>query len=91
MAHRLLNQWINLIRRFVLNRLELEQPQYQQRIFNSPQRLHASIRKGDLVLVEGRSRMSSIIKLFSSSHWSHVAIYVGDALTQTQHPDSGYY
>ena len=91
MAHCLLNQWITLIRRFVLNRLELEQPQYQQRIFNNPQRLHASIRKGDLVLVEGRSRMSSIIKLFSSSHWSHVAIYVGDALTQTQHPASEHF
>jgi hypothetical protein len=91
MAHRLLHQWFARIRRLVLTRLELEQPRYRQRILNNRQRLHAAIRKGDLVLVEGRSRMSGIIKLFSNSHWSHVALYVGDALIQPQQPDRVHY
>jgi hypothetical protein len=91
MTHRLLHQWFASIRRFVLTRLELDHPQYRQRILNNRQRLHAVIRKGDLVLVEGRSRMSGIIKLFSSSHWSHVALYVGDALIQPGQPDREYY
>lgn len=82
MAHRLLKQWAAKIRRRLLERLEKDSPAYRQLVYNNMQRLHATIRKGDLVLVEGRSEMSRIIKFFSSSHWSHVAFYVGDALIQ---------
>jgi hypothetical protein len=35
--------------------------------------------------------MSRIIKLFSSSHWSHVAMYVGDALAADGFPDCEIY
>lgn len=91
MAHRFLHQWLASIRRFVLTRLEQEHPQYQRRVLNNRQRLYAAIRKGDLVLVEGRSRMSRIIKLFSNSHWSHAALYAGDALIQPHQPDREHY
>ena len=43
-------------------------------------KLYSKIQPGDVVLVEGHSEMSKIIKLFTSSHWSHVAMYVGEAL-----------
>jgi hypothetical protein len=43
-------------------------------------KLYSTVRPGDVVLVEGRSEMSKIIKLFTNSHWSHVAIYVGETL-----------
>lgn len=40
-------------------------------------RLRYEIRPGDVLLVEGRSRVSSIIKTITQSCWTHSAIYVG--------------
>ena len=48
--------------------------------------LYRVIRKGDVVLVEGRSEMSRIIQVLTQSSWSHLAFYVGDAL-QRDPPD----
>jgi hypothetical protein len=42
--------------------------------------LRRLIRKGDIVLVEGDQRVSSVIKYLTQSMWSHSAIYVGDEL-----------
>jgi len=47
--------------------------------------LYQVIRRGDLVLVEGRSEISRIIKLLTHSTWSHVAFYVGDAFKDFEH------
>lgn len=66
--------------------LERDSPAYRQRILNNLDKLQQVIRKGDVVLVEGRSQMSRVIKLFSGSHWSHVAFYVGDELIQPDRP-----
>ena len=43
-----------------------------------PDRLRRSLRPGDVLLVEGTSRVSSAIKYLTQSTWSHVALYVGD-------------
>ncbi len=43
-------------------------------------RIAATIRKGDVLLVEGSSRFSEAIKYLTQSTWSHAALYVGDAL-----------
>jgi len=40
-------------------------------------RLRACIRPGDVLLVEGNSRISSAIKYLTQSTWSHAALYVG--------------
>jgi len=40
-------------------------------------RLLAVLRPGDVLLVEGRSRISSAIKYLTQSTWSHAALYVG--------------
>ncbi len=40
-------------------------------------RLRYEIRPGDVLLVEGRSRVSSIIKTVTQSCWTHSAFYVG--------------
>ncbi|OIN93382.1 MAG: lipo-like protein [Comamonadaceae bacterium CG1_02_60_18] len=45
-----------------------------------PARLLATLRLGDVLLVEGHSRISSAIKYLTQSTWSHAALYVGDAL-----------
>jgi hypothetical protein len=40
----------------------------------------ATLRKGDVLLVEGTSRFSSAIKYLTQSTWSHAALYIGDHL-----------
>lgn len=42
--------------------------------------LRASLRPGDVLLVEGHSRFSSAIKYLTQSTWSHAALYVGEHL-----------
>jgi hypothetical protein len=91
MTHRLIKKWHTRLRNRLLGWLEQDNPAYQQRIFNNLNKLRKVIRKGDVLIVEGRSQMSRVIKLFSSSHWSHVAMYVGDELIQPDHPNRRYY
>jgi hypothetical protein len=45
-----------------------------------PELLAASLRKGDVLLVEGSSRFSAAVKYLTQSTWSHAALYVGDVL-----------
>lgn len=47
---------------------------------SSREKLAATLRKGDVLLVEGTSLFSSAIKYLTQSTWSHSALYVGDAL-----------
>jgi hypothetical protein len=45
-----------------------------------PARLLASLRLGDVLLVEGNTRVSTVIKYLTQSTWSHAALYVGPRL-----------
>ena len=48
---------------------------------NTPQDLLlATLRPGDVLLVEGHSRVSTAIKYLTQSTWSHAALYVGGDL-----------
>jgi len=38
----------------------------------------AKVTPGNVLLIEGRSRASNIIKLISQSPWSHAALYIGE-------------
>ncbi|HEY3270108.1 MAG TPA: YiiX/YebB-like N1pC/P60 family cysteine hydrolase [Geothrix sp.] len=60
--------------------LTAELPSYQRRVPNDVDRLRAGLRPGDVVLVEGKSRISRMIMTLSQSSWSHAAMYIGDAL-----------
>lgn len=42
-----------------------------------PAKLMACLRPGDVLLVEGRSRISVAIKYLTQSTWSHAALYIG--------------
>jgi hypothetical protein len=44
---------------------------------NGAERLRGSIQPGDVLLVEGNSRVSSAIKYLTQSTWSHAALCVG--------------
>lgn len=50
------------------------------------ERLIFEIRPGDVLLVEGRSRVSDIIKNITQSPWSHAALYIG-RLGEISEPD----
>src|SRR5947208_16250256 len=40
--------------------------------------LRQTVRKGDVILVDGDQRVSLVIKYLTQSSWSHIALYVGD-------------
>jgi hypothetical protein len=40
-------------------------------------RLKYEVRPGDVILVEGRSRVSKVIRIITQSSWTHAAMYVG--------------
>jgi len=40
-------------------------------------RLSYELRPGDVLLVEGKSRVSEVIKLITQSNWTHSALYIG--------------
>jgi hypothetical protein len=44
---------------------------------SDPNALAASLRPGDVLLIEGNSHVSGIIKYLTQSTWSHAALYVG--------------
>jgi len=41
--------------------------------------IKSALEPGDVVLVEGQSRVSSAIQIITSSNWSHAAIFIGKA------------
>jgi len=53
---------------------------YRPLTTSAPSMLAAALRPGDVLLVEGNTRVSSGIKYLTQSTWSHAALYVGDAL-----------
>src|SRR5215813_14870911 len=53
---------------------------YRPLTTSAPSMLHSALRPGDVLLVEGNTRVSSGIKYLTQSTWSHAALYVGDAL-----------
>lgn len=50
---------------------------YQPATPPDPEALAFSLRPADIVLVEGNSHVSSVIKYLTQSTWSHAAMYVG--------------
>src|SRR5262249_32445079 len=44
---------------------------------SDPDALRASLRPGDVLLVEGTNRISGAIKYLTQSTWSHATLYVG--------------
>jgi hypothetical protein len=45
-----------------------------------PEKLAGALEPGDVLLIEGNTRVSVAIKYLTQSTWSHSALYVGDAL-----------
>ena len=73
---------IRLVINFMVKLLVKEHRGYTRRFPNDLDSLRATLRPGDVVLVEGSQRISEVIKYLTQSCWSHSALYVGDALVK---------
>lgn len=57
--------------------LSRSRPGTVQLATSSPRRLAETLQPGDVLLVDGSSRVSGVIKYLTQSSWSHAALYVG--------------
>ena len=77
-------RWINAGLRWISGRIlrYLNTPTYRYAPFFGPELpiLARTLEPGDVLLVEGNTRLSAVIKYLTQSTWSHAALYVGDAL-----------
>ena len=56
---------------------------------SDPEVLRATLRPGDVLLVEGNNHISGVIKYLTQSTWSHAALYagpIGDRVTEDGEP-----
>jgi hypothetical protein len=72
---------LNVVTAFLGRRLALflSEPRHVHGVSTAtpPERLLACLEPGDVLLVEGNSRISTAIKYLTQSTWSHAALYVG--------------
>jgi hypothetical protein len=63
----------------------LSQPTVRYAPFFAPEPavVRNALKPGDIVLVEGNTRLSAIIKFLTQSTWSHAALYVGERAGDT--------
>ena len=55
-------------------------PQDVRAATSPPEKLAGALEPGDVLLIEGHTRVSAAIKYLTQSTWSHSALYIGDAL-----------
>ncbi len=55
---------------------------YEPLTTSAPGQLRSALQPGDVLLVEGSSRIAVAIKYLTQSTWSHAAFYVGNRLAQ---------
>lgn len=67
---------INWIRNAIVNWLSHKKP-LPQTPLSDFERIRHEVKSCDVLLVEGRSRVSEVIKLITQSSWSHAVIYIG--------------
>src|SRR5580692_3925070 len=68
---------LDTIGKLIADYLQKEVPGYEPFTPSDPEHLRGIIEPGDVLLVEGNSRISGIIKYLTRSTWSHAALYVG--------------
>ncbi len=66
-----------VIGRSLANYLSTPVANYRPLTTSPPEQLAPTLRIGDVLLVEGNTRVSSAIKYLTQSTWSHAALYVG--------------
>jgi hypothetical protein len=82
----MLNMLLRMMGRALANYLSRPSAAYRPVAIADPRQLKAALRPGDVLLVEGDLRFSTVIKYLTQSRWSHAVLYVGDAVCG---PDGG--
>ena len=67
---------IDHVGRLLARYLERPVAGYEPFTPSDPAALTASLRPGDVLLVEGNNKISGVIKYLTQSTWSHAALYV---------------
>jgi hypothetical protein len=78
-----MNRIFESIGRSIARYLDRPASGYEPFAPTDPGALQATIRKGDVLLVEGNSHISGVIKYLTQSTWSHAALYVGLIVSKT--------
>jgi hypothetical protein len=60
---------------------------YRPLTTSAPSLLGPTLQPGDVLLVEGNTRVSGAIKYLTQSTWSHAALYIGNVLAKDDDPD----
>src|ERR687896_589815 len=68
---------LDRIGRSIARYLERPAPGYEPFTPSEPDALRASLKPGDVLLVEGNNNIAGVIKYLTQSTWSHAALYVG--------------
>ena len=68
---------LDTVGKWIAGYLQKEVPGYEPFTPSDPEHLRGIIQEGDVLLVEGNSRISGIIKYLTQSTWSHAALFVG--------------
>ena len=68
--------------RWMAERLEETSSGYEPYTPSDPDTLARVLQPGDVLLVEGNTRVSAAIKYLTQSTWSHAALYVGDLMPE---------
>src|ERR1044071_9628059 len=71
---------MNTLGRALGRYLSEEVKNYRPLTASAPSLLKPTLQPGDVLLVEGNTRVSVAIKYLTQSTWSHAALYIGDAL-----------
>ena len=74
----LANAVLSALGRGLARFLTQEVPGARRVTTNSERALRRTIRPGDVLLVEGHTRVSTAIKYLTQSTWSHAALHVGE-------------
>jgi hypothetical protein len=74
------DRFFGLLGQRIVRYLESPSPGYEPFTASDPTTLQSCLQPGDVLLVEGNTRISGVIKYLTQSTWSHSALYVGDRL-----------
>src|ERR1700680_4297913 len=72
------------IGRLIARYLEKPEQGYQAAAPGDAEALHANLKPGDVLLVEGNNHIAGVIKYLTQSTWSHAALYVGPILGKVE-------
>lgn len=71
------NSFMEKIRGFFIGWLSQDVEKPRDLPLTDFDRIQYELRPGDVLLIDGRSRVSQVIKLITQSSWSHSALYIG--------------